>query len=56
MSRGAGFDEDVSKSVIWVTRPMLQPSIAASRSEAGMGNGDRNEKEYSIIILEDMYA
>ena len=32
---------DLSKSLIWVTNPMLQPSIAASASEAGMGNGDR---------------
>ena len=31
-----------SESMIRETAPMLQPSIAASESEAGMGNGDRS--------------
>ena len=41
MTEGPGrSNAEVSKSLIWVTLPMLQPSIFTNANAVKMGNGD----------------
>ena len=42
---------DLSKSVIWVTSPMLQLSNARSESERGFGNSDRKGDRTSSYYI-----
>ncbi len=44
--------EEVSKSVIWETLPMLQPSKAQSECERDLGNGDRRGSKTSKKLSE----